>query len=366
MVTENRASLCTGCGVCVAICPKKCLKMELDANGFYRAVCDESACIQCGLCDKVCPKFMDIKDAEVACAVSAVSKDEKTLGSTSSGGLCYEIAKKALLSGKKVCACVYNYEQHRAEHAVITTVADLEATKGSKYFQSYTADAFCELLDGSEWVVFGAPYQIAAVDAMAKTKKLRDKMLLVDFFCHGTPSMNLWKKYVEEQGGSNIQKIDFRSKEFGWHSFSLRFTYQDASIGTDYKDNMFYTFFFGNYCLGDACYECHFKALKSAADLRVGDFWGEKYRDDKKGVSCCVAFTERGRTELEALSSVCRICDETVDEMLKEQMVKSPACPKQRGVVLKRLRERKKLKTIYNTTLLPYRVKCKIKSILGR
>jgi coenzyme F420-reducing hydrogenase beta subunit len=366
MVTEKQNNLCTGCGVCAAICPKKCLDIRLDEDGFYKAFCNEAECVNCGLCDKVCPKFMSSQEKTAVSVLSVVAKDEETLKTTSSGGLCYELAKRALTDGKKVCGCVYNYELHRAEHAVITDMESLEATKGSKYFQSYTPDAFSRLLDGSQWVVFGSPCQIAAVDAMTRMKKVRDQFLLVDFFCHGVPSMDLWKKYIAEQGGERIKKIDFRSKEFGWHAFSLKFTDEDGKVHTDYEKNLFYTFFLGNYCLGEACHACKFKAMKSASDIRVGDFWGDKYRADRKGVSCCVSFTEKGAEAMQTLSDVCLIRDEELTQVLEEQMSQSPKQIPQRRTVLKQLKGNKSLRTIFSTTMFPYRLKCKIKSMLRR
>lgn len=365
MVTEKNRELCTGCGVCAAICPKKCLSITLDENGFYKAVCDEVACVDCGLCDKVCPKFMESEEVVPLSLLSAVSKDKQTLSTTSSGGLCYELAKKAIADGKKVCACVYNYDKHRAEHIVVDNMDALEATKGSKYFQSYTPEAFSKIFDGNEWAVFGSPCQIAAIDAAAKRKKCRDKLLLVDFFCHGTPSMNLWKKYLAEQGGENVKKIDFRSKEFGWHTFSLRFTYGDGSTRSDFRENMFYTFFFGNHCLNRSCYSCGFKALKSAADIRVGDYWGEKYKDDREGVSCCVVFTQMGKRAVDGISDVCLLREELAEQMLVAQMVKSPSMPCSRKTVLRALRGKRSLKNINNTTLFLFRARYKIKSIMG-
>lgn len=366
MVTEKLNCLCTGCGVCVVACPKKCLDIQLDSEGFYKPVCDETSCVHCGLCDKICPKYIEISERSAISSLSVVSMDEETLMTTSSGGLCYEIAKAALSDGKKICGCIYNYETHRAEHTVIDNIDDLERTKGSKYIQSYTADAFSKIFDGCEWVVFGTPCQIAGIDAMANARKCREKLLLVDFFCHGTPSMNLWKKYISENGGQTIEKIDFRSKEFGWHNFSYRFTYKGEKTYSDNYRNMFYQFFFGNYCLGEACYSCKFKAMKSVADIRVGDFWGDKYRENKKGVSCCVPFTEKGERAIRALSSICVIRNENTSDVLEEQMTQSPKCPLQRKIVLKRLKGKKSLKTINNTTLFFYRLKCKIKSVIMR
>ena len=365
MVFEN-IKMCTGCGMCVSVCPTKCISMELNNDGFYIPVLNSNGgCVKCGLCIRICPQYITVEEKQPSSILSAVSKDETTLATTSSGGLCYEIAKKALQDGKKVCACVYNYEEHRAEHVVVESEQELEATKGSKYFQSYTPKAFSKLFDGSEWVVFGSPCQIAAVDKAAVSKNVRDKFLLVDFFCHGTPSMNMWKKYISEKDGEKIKKIEFRSKEFGWHKFSLRFTYEDGSEKSDFECNMFYKFFFNNLILNSSCYACHFKALKSCADIRVGDYWGEKYRDNTKGVSCCIPFTERGKNAAVALSESCVFVPEEEEAMLKEQMKTSPPLRKERKKLLKVLRGKKTLKQIHESDLFLYRLKCKVKIMLG-
>ncbi len=367
MVTQNTIK-CTGCGVCAAICPKNCLEIALDKNGFYAPrLLDSKECINCNICEKVCPKSISPENIVPIKTASAASNTADTLSTTSSGGICYELANNAISQGKKVCGCIYDYNTHRAIHSVIENKADLDATKGSKYFQSYTPDAFSKIFDGNEWVVFGTPCQVAAIDAAAKTKKNREKLLLVDFFCHGTPSMNLWKKYIEENSISTISKIDFRSKEFGWHSFSLKFTYDNGTTKSDFNNNMFYNFFFGNLCLNDSCYDCHFKALKSCADIRVGDYWGEKYKDNCTGVSCVVILTDKGYNAVEEISDYCIIRQEDADDILKAQMVKSPPLlQKERLLVLKALTGKRKLKSIFNTTLFPYRLKCKIKSLLRR
>jgi len=44
---------CKGCGVCVALCPKKVL--ELKNNKV--SVANEEACIRCRLCEYRCPDF---------------------------------------------------------------------------------------------------------------------------------------------------------------------------------------------------------------------------------------------------------------------------------------------------------------------
>lgn len=41
---------CKGCGICVAFCPKKALRLE-----YEKAVHDPERCIACGMCELYCP-----------------------------------------------------------------------------------------------------------------------------------------------------------------------------------------------------------------------------------------------------------------------------------------------------------------------
>ena len=50
MLHINRA-WCKGCGVCVAFCPKKALRMD----GEEKAAHDPALCVECGLCELYCP-----------------------------------------------------------------------------------------------------------------------------------------------------------------------------------------------------------------------------------------------------------------------------------------------------------------------
>jgi len=41
---------CTGCGVCVEVCPVEAIHLDSDV-----AVVDEQACTECGMCMDECP-----------------------------------------------------------------------------------------------------------------------------------------------------------------------------------------------------------------------------------------------------------------------------------------------------------------------
>ena len=46
---------CCGCAACEQICPKNCITMTQDSEGFLYPTVDENACVNCGRCDSVCP-----------------------------------------------------------------------------------------------------------------------------------------------------------------------------------------------------------------------------------------------------------------------------------------------------------------------
>ncbi|MDF2635950.1 MAG: 4Fe-4S ferredoxin iron-sulfur binding protein [Pelosinus sp.] len=56
-----RGERCKGCGLCVAICPKKIIKIgtHFNSRGYRPATCvDEALCIGCTLCGKTCPDLV--------------------------------------------------------------------------------------------------------------------------------------------------------------------------------------------------------------------------------------------------------------------------------------------------------------------
>jgi len=50
--------LCKGCGICIEICPKKCIKWAKGELGVYKTptvACDIDKCIACRICEIRCP-----------------------------------------------------------------------------------------------------------------------------------------------------------------------------------------------------------------------------------------------------------------------------------------------------------------------
>ena len=53
MITISKE--CTACGACVQKCPKACIAMREDENGFLFPHVEVEKCIECGKCNYNCP-----------------------------------------------------------------------------------------------------------------------------------------------------------------------------------------------------------------------------------------------------------------------------------------------------------------------
>lgn len=54
IILENKYDCC-GCHACVTICPRKCISMHPDQEGFLYPSTDQNLCVDCHLCENVCP-----------------------------------------------------------------------------------------------------------------------------------------------------------------------------------------------------------------------------------------------------------------------------------------------------------------------
>ena len=50
-----KSAQCYGCYACSDICPKNCITMVEDRDGFAIPKVSNKECVECGLCLQVCP-----------------------------------------------------------------------------------------------------------------------------------------------------------------------------------------------------------------------------------------------------------------------------------------------------------------------
>lgn len=376
---------CYGCGVCATACGRKIIEIVQNTDGFYEPhITDESKCTHCGVCTDVCAYLHDdlaLKETDIH-PYAAWSKDHLVRRKCSSGGAGFEVGKYLLDQGYKVCGVRYDADKNRAEHYIATNVEELIQSAGSKYIQSYTVDGFRAINRKEKYLVTGTPCQIDSFRRYIKKFRCEDNFILLDFFCHGVPSMLVWKKYTEwaEKQVGKITYASWRNKWTGWHdSWAMGIDGVEHGEKINWHDSydilikgkksyiesrlsqgdMFYALFLGDCCLGKQCYEhCKYKYDHSSADIRIGDLWGKTYNEDEDGVSGAVAFTTKGNKVLKQCN--CELVEHTFDVVAEGQMktcpIIEPVYPKVLGCLKNPVTT---IEAVYNVLSL-YRKKQKI------
>lgn len=344
---------CYGCGVCATACGRKIIEIGLNAEGFYEPhITDPNKCTNCGICTEVCAYLhedLSLQNQEIH-PYAAWTKDYLVRRKCSSGGAGFEIGKYLLGQGYKVCGVRYNADKNRAEHYIATNVEELIPSAGSKYIQSYTVDGFKAINRKEKYLVTGSPCQIDSFRRYIRKFRCEDNFVLLDFFCHGVPSMLVWKKYTEwaEKQVGKITYASWRNKWTGWHdSWAMGIDGEEHGEKINWHDSydmlirgkksyiesrlsqgdMFYQLFLGDCCLGKQCYDhCKYKYNHSSADIRIGDLWGKTYNDDEDGVSGAVAFTQKGNEVLKQCN--CELVEHSFDVVAEGQM---KTCPQRIG-----------------------------------
>ncbi len=321
---------CCGCNACVQHCPKSCITMQEDEEGFLYPIVDQEVCIDCGLCEKVCPVLNQGEERKPLQVYAANNTNEEIRMQSSSGGVFTLLAETIIQEGGVVFGARFN-DDWEVIHDYTETQEGLATFRGSKYVQSRIGDSYCQaeqfLKKGRKVLFSGTPCQIAGLNLFLR--KEYNNLLTVDFICHGVPSPGVWKSYLEElialQGNRknsvlshskpiilnsirDISRIEFRNKRLGWKKFSFALTLSvpighgtknTVLLSEPYNENIFMKGFLADLYLRPSCYACPAKCLKSGSDITIGDYWGIQNVmpeiDDDKGICCLMVNTDKGR-----------------------------------------------------------------------
>lgn len=307
MIELKRKQNCSGCTACMSVCPKSCITMAEDSEGFIYPVTDRDVCINCNACNRVCPVLKLQKD-KASTAFSAETKayaayitDEKIRLSSSSGGVFTALASATICAGGVVYGAAWNNDEVR--HIKVESLPDISLLRGSKYVQSSIGGIFREIREylkhGRKVLFSGTPCQVAGLKSFLKQV---ENLILVEVACHGAPSPKALQKYFEEIHNqySYGLKLDFRSKPDGnWQDYKVT-----AHIDGRYfffenqKENVFMKGFLRELYSRPICHDCPFKSGASGADITLADFWGiENVLPDfpyKPGVNLVLTHTEKG------------------------------------------------------------------------
>lgn len=325
---------CTSCQMCAAVCPKEAISIGLNKDGFYRPVIDEEKCVDCGICKNVCYKYDTLienfgKDKLATTKLyGAFANNNDVVKNTTSGGIADLLARKLISDDYKCIGVVYDSEKDAAVHSVACKEDEVVAFRGSKYLQSYTVNAFKLLVKeckNEKYAVFGTPCQIYAIDKYLRSRNVRNNHILIDLYCHGCPSINIWKKYIKNVkqviGHKKVDYVNFRSKAKGWGNYYVLVVEVDGSpvYFSNFKKDDFFKLFFCDQLLNEACNKCLVRNTLAYTDIRLGDFWGKQYVLNNKGVSAVSIVTDRARGVFEEIRSSLTCKEELYENFLPWQ-----------------------------------------------
>ena len=289
---------CNGCGVCELKCPKKCITMTEDTEGFLYPVINKEICIHCKICEKTCANFND-GNKELAKTYIAINKNEDDRKNSSSGGMYYPIARYVLNNNGVVFGVKYN-DDLVVVHDYAESLEDAKLFQGSKYVRSDLNNSYENVkrfLDDERFVLFtGTPCQCKALKVYLK--KDYEKLITCEIVCHANPSPKIFKNYIlalEKSRGKKVDNVLFRSKENGWRNQTPIIVYED---GSKEEENSYFKAFVTEMINRPSCYDCRFCTDVRCSDFSIADFWGiekiDSNYDDGKGTSLLNVNTRRG------------------------------------------------------------------------
>ena len=340
MIHISEKKNCCGCSACVQRCPKHCISLVEDQEGFLYPAVDGENCIDCGLCERVCPILNPQETISTLEVFAAKNTNENERLDSSSGGVFLPLAREVINKGGVVFGAVYD-ACWEVQHVYAEKIEDVYPMMGSKYLQSKIENSYKEaerfLKQGREVMFVGSPCQIAGLRTFLR-KKEYPNLLAVDFLCHGVPSPGVWRRFLAETYGGYVAKeqgrlqatagkntvllsslnatspigdIKFRDKtESGWKKFRFVVRQKSASkadqnsvLSSDiHYNNPFMRGFLSDIYLRPSCYECKCKNGVNHSDLTIGDYWAARVTDqnfdDDKGVSLVLVNTSKARNTL--------------------------------------------------------------------
>lgn len=345
---------CTGCEACANRCPKDCISMVEDAEGFLFPKIDSGKCIGCELCEKACPVLnpIPINKTEGDVKVFAlVHKDEEIRSKSSSGGAFSAIAEYVLEQGGVVFGAAFD-EKFDVCHICVDRAEDLYRLRGSKYVQSRIGDTYQqakEHLQQGRLVFFtGTACQTSGL--LGYLGRDYENLITQDLICHGVPSPLAWRKYIQlrqRRAKSTVEYIFFREKKYGWHNWHVHFRFRNSeSSRQNQREDMMVSAFLTGSCSRKSCYDCPFKQKYRLADITLADYWGiEKIApelDDDKGISSIYINSPKAQKLLDAVSDRVLLKEMDLDTAVAHNMamVESERLVRDRDGFLRDLRRK--------------------------
>ncbi|MDP6634995.1 MAG: Coenzyme F420 hydrogenase/dehydrogenase, beta subunit C-terminal domain [Phycisphaerae bacterium] len=341
-----KAGLCTGCGMCYAVCPERAVGLDFLDKGWFQARTDEELCTDCGLCLKVCGRNHQCTGAQChepereneyapflgnfeSCHLGH-STDINIRWNAASGGLITSILAFCFREDLVDCAIVAasSAETPLISRAVVaTTEEEILQASGSRYAPIPMNAAVKEALAlGGRVAVVGLPCHIQSLRrATVQLPELKDRIALqLGMFCSHNVSSRATDFVLRRKGLRTQDILEFNYRGKGWPS-GIRIRTRNDTIAYLPNANSVWTSLFSSFVYSTPyCLSCT-EQTNELADISFGDAWlPDVVERDKIGRSICIARTETGSSILEQARDAKAI---TLTDLEPRRVAESQAWP---------------------------------------
>ena len=248
---------CSGCSACYSVCPKRCITMVRDEEGFvYPELTSPNTCIDCKLCEKVCPINKSFSVEIEQKAYAAVSHNYSIWHRSASGGAFSEICRA--WGDEKTLVVGAAWQGFYVHHVGIVGIDNIKPLCNSKYVSSHIEDTFREIreyLKNGKVIFCGTPCQVSGLRTFLRKDYLN--LLTIDLICHGVGSPTVFEactKVISKQSGKKLKAYSFRAKRKVHESDYL--TLLKFISGTEYVfQDPYIQLFLKQTCLRPSCGE---------------------------------------------------------------------------------------------------------------
>lgn len=330
-IEETKAcNLCTLCGICQGICPRKAIFTQKGSKGLEIMV-DYKKCVDCGLCLKVCPgmnrvnnekceNFMDLCLGSYKKILRVQLKDKIQLQQSTSGGAVSGIVSELLNRNEYESAFLvdtYNHSDITYSKRYSKEI-ELGRTAKSRYVMvSHSAAIEYILKNRNEKVIFVMTgCAVHGLLNVINTFSLKRKnYLIIGLFCDKTMTDNVFDYFEYLFGfGKKLDEIYFRTKEVGGWPGGMRLIWEDGSYTNLPNTERMQV---KEYFQPEGCLYCLDK-LNCYSDISVGDNYVSG-TSDVYGSSSVILRTEKAIEVWEFCKNIFRYSNEAVDKIVVSQ-----------------------------------------------